>query len=122
MGVAAFSRPAHAQLAVAGDAGAPTVVVAWDDGTTRVPRVLVRVSRDGGATFARPAAASGGDAAATFPVLAAAPGRVALAWTAERATSDAHAGHGAGRPDRAARHTLPRVGARTVLVREATLD
>jgi hypothetical protein len=62
--------------------GAPAVVAAWDDGTARVPRVLVRVSRDGGRTFAPAAVASPAGAAATYPVLAAGDGRLALAWTA----------------------------------------
>ncbi len=129
MGVAPFSRPAHAQLAVtgegAGGAAAPTVAVAWDDGTARVPRVLVRVSRDGGATFAPAAVASEGAAAATYPVLAIAPGRVALAWTAEGASERPHAhaappAAGGARPR--APMPLPRVGDRAVFVREATID
>lgn len=108
----------HAQLALAGSA---VVVAAWNDGTVRVPRVLVRVSRDGGVTFAPAAVASEGADAATFPVLAARPGRVALAWTTEPAGHAEHAQH----PDeknRKAHMPLPSVGARQVLVREAAID
>jgi hypothetical protein len=119
LGVAGFSRPAHAQLALAG----ARVVAAWDDGTAEVPRVLVRVSRDGGATFAPAAVASAGAGAATYPVLAAAAGRLTLAWTAEAAgdAAGAHAAHGAAR-DPKARMPLPTVGRRAVLVREAALE
>jgi hypothetical protein len=124
LGVAARSMPAHAQLALVDPEGAGPVkvVVAWDDGTTPVPRVLVRVSPDGGETFAPAAVASEGEGAASFPVLAAAPGRVALAWTAESAGHLAHAA--AHRPTMqhpAARMPLPTVGRRTVLVREAAV-
>jgi hypothetical protein len=128
MGVAEFSRPAHVQLAVdaAADGGA-RVVVAWDDGTARVPRVVVRVSRDGGRTFGRALAASEGGRAATFPVLAARDGRVSLAWSEESAEQAAHgaqhgAGHGAGARDRTTPMPLPTVGRRQVVVRDATLD
>jgi hypothetical protein len=124
LGVAAHSMPAHVQLAVAGPAGgggAPAVVAAWDDGTARVPRVLVRVSRDGGRTFAPATVASPAGAAATYPVLAAAGGRLALAWTADRSPAAAHA-HAAGAADPKARHPLPRVGDRAVVVREAALE
>jgi hypothetical protein len=126
LGVAAFSRPAHVQLALAGDG---RVVAAWDDGTMKVPRVLVRVSRDDGATFAPAAVASatGGDAvadsaAATFPVLAASGDRVALAWTAESAAHMAHAhAHRPDMKDPRARMPLPSVGRRSVVLRDATV-
>jgi hypothetical protein len=127
LGVAEHSMPAHVQLAVAaaGEGRRPAVVAAWDDGTRRVPRVLVRVSRDGGRTF-RPAAAASRTGAATFPVLAAGGDRLVLAWTAERAAAHGTGeapGHGhAARRDPSAPHPLPRVGQRTVLVREAVLD
>jgi hypothetical protein len=128
LGVAAHSRPAHAQLGVAGG----RVVAAWDDGTRRVPRVVVRVSRDGGATFGPAAAASAPGEAATYPVLAATAGRLTLAWSSERAgpapdPTDAgvraggHGAHGGG-PAAKARMPLPSVGARRVLVREAVLE
>jgi hypothetical protein len=98
------------------------VVAAWDDGTARVPRVLVRVSRDGGAAFAPAAVASAAGAAATFPVLAATGDRLALAWTAESAEHLAHEHAAAKGRGAKAPHPLPRVGARAVLVREAALD
>jgi hypothetical protein len=119
LGVAAHSMPAHVQLALAGGA----VVAAWDDGTRRVPRVLVRVSRDGGATFAPAARASAGADAASYPVLAAgAAGRLALAWTSERADPEAAPHAHARRGGAATPMPRPRVGARRVLVREATLE
>ena len=136
LGVAAFSRPAHVQLALAGDG---RVVAVWDDGTVKVPRVLVRVSRDAGVSFAPAAVASatssatsgatsgaaGGGvdgAAATFPVLAAAGDRVALAWTAESAAHLAreHA-HRPDMKDPRVRMPLPSVGRRSVVLRDATV-
>jgi hypothetical protein len=125
IGVATYSRPAHVQLALAEDttSATPRVVVAWDDGTLQVPRVLVRVSRDDGRTFAPAVAASVEGAAATFPVLAAGGGRLSLAWsqeTPEQVVSEAH--HRPDMKDAKARMPLPSVGQRQVVVREATLE
>jgi hypothetical protein len=61
-------------------------------------------------------------AAATFPVLAAAGDRVALAWTAESAAHLAreHA-HRPDMKDPRVRMPLPSVGRRSVVLRDATV-
>ena len=125
LGVAPFSRPAHVQLAVAGGGagGGERLVAAWDDGTTEVPRVVVRASGDGGARWAPAVTASAGAEAATFPVLAAGGGRLTLAWSAESPDHLAHAhAHRPDMKDPNARMPLPTVGARRVVLRDGTLD
>lgn len=81
LGAAAFSRPAHVQLAVTD--GGNTVVAAWDDGTLKVPRVRARVSRDGGRSFARAVDASANGRAAGFPVIGTVGDSLVLAWSEE---------------------------------------
>jgi hypothetical protein len=77
LGVAEFSAPAHVQLALGPD---NTVLVAWDDGTVATPKVVVRASYDGGATFADAVALSDEGVAATFPVLGVSGADVTVAW------------------------------------------
>lgn len=119
LGVAQHSRPAHVQLALA---GAERVVAVWDDGTLQVPRVTLRVSRDGGRSFGEPALLSEAGVAATFPVIAVAGDRVSVLWAQQGADDLAHAEH--ARPDMrdpTARMGLPQVGANRVIAREGTL-
>jgi len=119
MGVADFSRPAHAQLAL-GDSG--RVVVAWDDGTLQVPRVVVRVSRDNGATFGEEVAASDGTRSATFPVLALADRQLTIAWAEQDSEAAEHAEH--SRPDMkdpSSVMTLPTVGSNEVRLRTGAI-
>lgn len=78
IGVARVSRASHAQLAI-GDSG--VVVVAWDDGTVRTPRVMLRISHDDGATFSHAQRLSASGRAAAFPVLALRRDTVVVAWT-----------------------------------------
>jgi hypothetical protein len=78
LGTAEFSQPAHVQLALAPDR---TVLVAWDDGTLATPRVVLRVSKDGGATFREAQTVSAAEQAATFPVLAVSGSRLTVAWS-----------------------------------------
>jgi hypothetical protein len=85
LGTAEFSRPAHVQLAV-GAAG--EIVVAWDDGTRQIPRVVVRVSRDGGRSFGRVQEVSQPGRAATFPVLGVARSGLTVAWSEESEAAD----------------------------------
>ena len=114
LGVAEFSRPAHVQLAVDGDA----VVAAWDDGTIAVPRILVRAAADGGSRFGPAVTASDTTRIATFPVLALANGRLTIAWSERSAGGEEHAGHAApGAP-----MGLKSVGPSQVLVREGTIE
>jgi hypothetical protein len=85
LGTAEFSRPAHVQLAL-GAGG--QIVVAWDDGTRQIPRVVVRVSRDGGRSFGRVQEVSQPGRAATFPVLGVVRSAVTVAWSEESETAD----------------------------------
>lgn len=84
MGVAKYSQPAHVQM-VLGSHG--EVVVAWDDGTRDVPRIVVRISRDGGTTFGPSEQASAPGRAAGFPVLALTDSIVTLAWSEQSAAT-----------------------------------
>jgi hypothetical protein len=78
LGTAQFSKPAHVQLALGPES---SVLVAWDDGTLATPRVLLRTSHDGGATFAEAQPVSAEGRAATFPVLGVAGSQVTVAWS-----------------------------------------
>jgi hypothetical protein len=113
------SQPAHVQLATAPGG---MVVVAWDDGLGSEPSVLLRESRDGGATFASPVRVSGEGRAATFPVLGVTADSLVVAWS--ETTSGAHHARHAARPDMKdpkAVMPLPRVGQSEVWVRTAPL-
>jgi hypothetical protein len=119
LGVAEFSRPAHVQLAL-GDGG--RVVAAWDDGTVKVPRVVVRLSRDGGRTFAAVQTLSDAARAATFPVLALHGGAVTVAWSELGAVEHHHAAAAApNMKDPKSVKGLSAVGASKVVVREGEL-
>jgi hypothetical protein len=120
LGTAGFSRPAHVQLAL-GDGG--TVLVAWDDGTTKLPRVQLRVSRDRGARWSASEPLSADDRVATFPVLAVSGRRLTVAWS-EESPSDAEreAQSHPNMKDPKATMGLPRVGRRQVVVREGTFE
>ena len=87
LGIAAFSRPAHVQLALG---GGETVVAAWDDGTLETSRVRVRVSRDGGKSFGPTTDASAAGRAAGFPVVGAVGDSVVVAWSERSAAAEAH--------------------------------
>ena len=119
LGVADFSKPAHVQLALD---GTETVVAAWDDGRERLPRVMMRVSRDGGASFGPEVIASAGDAAATFPVIAVSRDTVTVGW-AERARADhEQSERGMGdMKDPKMQMPLISVGAQQIIVRRGLL-
>ena len=87
LGVAEFSGPAHAQLAL-GDSGA--VVAVWDDGTVRTPRVVMRVSHDSGLTFGAATLVSTEGRAATFPVLSVRNRDVTVAWSEQSEAAHDH--------------------------------
>jgi hypothetical protein len=120
LGTAEFSKPAHVQLAL-GEGG--IVAAAWDDGTLRVPQVLLRVSRDGGATFgpAEPVSAAG--RAATFPVLSAGGRQLTVAWSEQSAEAAERAAHHApDMRDPTAVMGLPTVGESQVLARTGSIE
>jgi len=126
LGVASASQPAHVQLAVMQDASSntPRVLAAWDDGTRRVPQVMLRSSADGGASFGDAVAVSESGPAASFPVLAvdAAHHTVMVAWSQQAPAAANQAA--ASRPnmkDPKAVMPLPSVGQTQVLLRTGTL-
>lgn len=113
------ARPAHVQLALADSAG---VVVAWDDGHSAVPRVLIRRSRDGGASFAATQEVSEEGVAASFPVVAVHHDSLAVAWS--QTTAAAHHEAAAAKPDMkdpTAVQALPRVGQSEIFLRQGRL-
>jgi hypothetical protein len=122
LGAAPFSRPAHVQIALADHGN--IVVAVWDDGTLEIPRVRVRVrvSRDGGATFAPVVDASDEHRAAGFPVVGAVGDSLVLAWSERSPASEAHDRH--ARPDMKdpnAVMPLSAVGDAAVVVRRGRL-
>jgi BNR repeat protein len=118
LGVAEFSRPAHVQLALGGQ---DRLIAAWDDGTLATPRIVVRTSEDGGATWSPTATLSDSGKVAGFPVIAAHGERMAVAWSQERGSAPAHDEH-MDMKDPNARMPLSAVGDAKVLVRRGTLE
>jgi hypothetical protein len=119
MRVAKFSRPAHVQMSLAPN---HRVVVAWDDGTQQVPRVMVRVSYDDGAHFADATSVSAAGRAASFPVLAVHNDSIAIAWSEVSAASANAAAASAASKDKKAPKGLEAVGDAQVLVRRGVLQ
>ena len=108
------ARPAHVQLAVAGE----SVYLAWDDGLGEIPRVLLRRSTDGGERFQAEELLSEPGVAASFPVLAVHGDSVAVAWS--QTTAAEHRAKLASMidmKDPKAVMRLPRVGQSEILVR-----
>ncbi len=119
LGTAQFSRPSHVQLVLGND---NLVVAAWDDGTLKTPRIMLRVSNDGGAHFADAIAVSDSGEAASFPVLALADRKVTIVWAAQSKEAASHAEH--SRPDMkdpTSVMSLPAVGTSQVLLRTGTI-
>jgi hypothetical protein len=115
----AASRPAHVQLALGADG---TVVAAWDLGTTQVPRVVVRVSRDGGRRFGEQQPVSSEGAVATFPVVGVAGSTLAVAWSEQTREAAQRAADAApNMKDPKAVMPLAAVGEAQVFVRRAIL-
>ena len=115
-----FSRPAHVQLAL-GDSGRLAVV--WDDGRRATPRVMLRVSRDGGARFEAPVAVSAEGRAAGYPVLAVRGRTLTVAWSERSAAAAAHASHAEpNMKDPKSRKRLQAVGEDVVLVRTGAMQ
>jgi hypothetical protein len=108
------ARPAHVQLAVAGE----SVYLAWDDGLGEMPRILLRRSTDGGGGFQAEELLSEPGVAASFPVLAVDGDSVAVAWS--QTTAAEHRAKLASMIDMnhsKATMPLPRVGQSEILVR-----
>ncbi len=108
------ARPAHVQLAVAGE----RVYLAWDDGLGEIPRVLIRRSTDAGDSFGGEELLSQPGVAASYPVLAVYGDSVAVAWS--QTTTAEHRARLASMidmKDPKAVMPLPRVGQSEILVR-----
>jgi hypothetical protein len=118
LGIAEFSRPAHVQLALG---GANRLIAAWDDGTLKVPRIVVRTSKDGGVKWSAPATLSDSGKAAGFPVVAAHDERMAVAWSEQRGAASPHDAH-MDMSDPKMTMPLSAVGDARVLVRRGTLE
>lgn len=115
MAVAKSATPAHVQLALL-DSG--KVAVAWDDGHSAMPRILLRVSRDRGSSFGQALQLSDEGAAASYPVLGAFGDSLAVAWTQRGA--EAHhqeREEAASMRDKKTPQGLPRVGQAEILLR-----
>lgn len=113
------ARPAHVQLATSLSG---TVFLAWDDGLSEIPRVLVRRSEDGGRSFDRERVLSDPDVAATFPVVAVYGDSVAVAWSQTTAAEHhARLALQSQRNSPSAVHPLPRVGQSEILLRSGRL-
>ena len=109
------STPAHVQLALAPGG---LVNVAWDDGHSALPGILLRRSSDGGRTFGAPVRISDAGVAATYPVLAAVRDSLCVAWS--QMTEGAHReklAKAVDMKDPKAVMTLPRVGQSEILMR-----
>ena len=112
------ARPAHVQLAVAGQ----RVYVAWDDGLGDMPTVLLRRSTDGGKSFSPEETLSDDGVAASYPVLALYGDSVAVAWS--QTTAAEHQKKLASMIDMkkpGAVMPLPRVGQSEILIRTGAL-
>jgi hypothetical protein len=92
--VAAFSRPAHVQLALARGGH---VFVVWDQGTTAVPRIAIAMSADAGRHFRPALVLSETGRVASFPVIGVTGDSIAVAWS-EESTASAKA-QAAAQPD-----------------------
>ena len=91
LGLAANSRPSHVQLVVGENSDVNTVIAVWDDGTMAIPQIVMRVSRDGGKTFAPSQAVSVAGMQAGYPVVVLHNDTVRVAWqqrTPEGVTAD----------------------------------
>lgn len=114
--VGARSTPAHVQLAI----GPSGPVVVWDDGQGPIPRILLRASADGGASFGPVLLVSGENAAGSFPVLGVVGDSLRVAWSSTG--TEAH--HEEEAEKHAKGHEsmgLPRVGQKVILERTAAL-
>jgi hypothetical protein len=78
LGVAQYSRPAHVQLALGPK---QEVAAAWDDGTTKASRIVVRLSRNGGRSFGGEETVSADSSNPGFPVAAFSGDSLTVAWS-----------------------------------------
>ena len=111
---AEHSSPAHVQLALL---AGRRVAVAWDDGHSELPAILLRVGE--GREFGKPARLSASRAAATYPVIAASGDSLFVAWSQVGEAS--HRAAMAARVDMKVPNAvmrLPRVGQAEIMGRQ----
>ena len=114
----AQSNPAHVQLALL---AGKRVAVAWDDGQSDTPGILLRVGE--GTAFGKSARLSTSGVAATFPVLGASGDSLFVAWS--QVGEAAHRAAMAARADMSdpkAIMRLPRVGQAEIMGRQGAAD
>ncbi len=114
-------RPAHVQLALGAN---QTVAAVWDDAgaSHALPRVMLRISRDGGASFGHTVSVSQDDAAGMFPVLTLSSDTLTVAWTQHTPVEHEHSeGAHVDMKDPKATMPLPTVGAQRVMVRQGAI-
>ncbi len=119
MAVGPSARPTHVQMAVTTSG---EVVVAWDDGLSDLPGILLRASTDGGTGFGPEWRVSELGVAGTFPVVRTFADSVLVAWS--QVGGDVHREAERNRPDMRnpeARVGLPRVGQSEILVRRGAV-
>ena len=122
LGIAKVSRAAHVQVAVGTGSFAGTVAAVWDDGTRAIPRIVARISRDGGRTFGDEEMLSGADDAAGYPVLSLRDGTLTVAWQQRSLEAAAQDSATQARMDPTAATTyIKSVGALRVVSRSGTL-
>jgi len=115
-----YSTPAHPQLALT---DGQAIVAAWDDGAGGTPRVLVRVSRDGGARWSEPQVLSEDGVHGEYPVVNVSPRGIGVAWS-QRTSGEAHhaAANAPNMKDPKARKPLAAVGGAQVMMRRAAME
>ena len=101
--------------------GKDRLIAAWDDGTLVTPRIVVRTSKNGGATWSPTATLSDSGKVAGFPVVAAHGGQMAVAWSEERRSAPEHDMH-MDMKDPNMKMPLSAVGDAQVMVRRGTLE
>jgi hypothetical protein len=114
-------RAAHVQLALGAN---QTIAAVWDDagGTRTLPRVMLRISRDGGTSFGDTISVSEDDAAGMFPVLTLSSDTLTIAWTQHTPVEHEHAeGSHTDMKDPKATMPLPTVGGQRVMVRQGAI-
>jgi BNR repeat-like domain len=85
--IGAASRSSHAQIARGADGA---LYIAWDDGISKDPQILLAVSHDDGKSFDEPLVVSEPGAMPGYPSLAVSPHAVTVVWHQADPKSAAH--------------------------------
>jgi hypothetical protein len=116
---AKVAQAVHVQMAVRDSFAAVT----WDDPTGESPRVVLRLSRDGGQNFSAPVTVSNPAHTATYPVLAMTTREIVLAWADGGRSVVQPSSHNMG-SEKESHHQmgLSSVGANQIIARTGTLQ